>query len=81
MFCHVLDQTEHTIQHHASDTLIFGLNLKLIWQNICLDPKEESQGGHTAGNLSTFGFLLYDSALCLDPLMKSSLTNFGYRAL
>ena len=43
--------------------------------------KKESQGCHTAGNLSTFGFLLYDSALCLDPHMESSLTDFVYRAL
>ena len=44
-------------------------------------PKKESQGCHTAGNLSTFGFLLYDSALCLDPHMEGSLTDFVYRAL
>ena len=43
--------------------------------------KKESQGCHTAGNLSTIGFLLYDSALCLDPHMESSLTDFVYRAL
>ena len=40
--------------------------------------KKESQGCHTAGNLSTIGFLLYDSALCLDPHMESSLTDFVY---
>ena len=43
--------------------------------------KKESQGCHTAGNLSTIGFLLYDSALCLDPHMENSLTDFVYRAL